>query len=147
MSENLVPLGLLALEGHGDGNVDTLARLLAAEVVVDPATGLKSVHPTTARRLHDEWEEAKRAAAHRRQDFARQLNPTVQRVQAIQAHQQALQEAGVIGPDTPAIAVVGLKEYQEKADRLSRNFYRLKAAGNPGSTEMGWGATFSRIEE
>lgn len=141
MSEtNLVPLGLLALEGHGDGNVDTLARLLVAEVVVDQATGLRSVHAVTARRLHDERADAKRAAAQRRQLAARQPNPTVERVKAIAAQQDMLRDAGVIGPDTPAIGVVARAEHQAKMERRGRIWDRLKRATPENA---GFGATFA----
>ena len=100
--DNLVPLGLLALDGHGDGSVDTLARMLGAEVLIDHTTGLRSVHPTTARRLYDQREHRRASVRAARERAAGQPNPTQARVLALQARAETLRLAGQLDSDMTA---------------------------------------------
>jgi hypothetical protein len=143
MSENhLVPLGLLALEGYGDGRVETLARILGAEVLIDQTTGLKAVHPNTARRLHDETEHRRARERAARAHAARQPNPTVERVKAIADQQAMMRQTGEIDSETPALAVMLGAEHQAHLARKGRDFDRLKAARGD---VVGFGRTFGGI--
>jgi hypothetical protein len=126
----LVPLALLVAEGYAP-TVNALARRLGDDVVID-AAGLRAVPIATARRLFDEREARRTAEVEARRLAASKPNPVIERVKAIQAHQDALRAAGLFDDDASALAVMCSADSAARLARKGRRLDELLAGRNEG---------------
>lgn len=124
---DLVPLGLLSLEGYG--TVAQISQRLGSEVVVDDA-GIRCCSRATARRLHDERAAVMAAVRARMAAVGDQSN--VHAVLAARRERQlALRRAH---PELGALAVAALDsgDPDHDLDRAGRHFDEMLAATRKG---------------
>jgi hypothetical protein len=129
---NTISLSVLAAE-HGF-TVDQLARRLGDQVSVH--NGIRVVPTEVAIAMHDQRERRQRRqreqTAARREEMAEHSASTRERVRAIKREQDGLRAAGLLAPDTPALAVVAGAEKASALARGGRVFDELMAANRRG---------------
>jgi hypothetical protein len=128
MTDPLVPLGLLSLEGHG--TVDQLAHRLGSEVVVDDA-GIRCCSRSTARRLHDN-RAAVLAAQRARMAAAGDSTNTLHA--GLRARAERQRELRRKDPDLSAFEVMGLDsgDPDDQLSRAGRQFDEMMTANRRG---------------
>ncbi len=133
----LVPLALLAAEGHGD-NLDQLAQMLADDVVIDVETGLRCVPATVARRLYDEREERRRAQAQALRDAANAPHPVQDRIRALQRRQARLRAEGTWDVTAAGLDNVRGADGFDPHEAASRRLDELREAERQGLAGVGY---------
>ena len=119
-----VPLVTIAAEINQDASL--VAARIAEHVVIDSNSGLRCVPADVCRWLIDEAARAV-AASHerdreRRAALAAQSRPLRERIAARAREQARMRASGMIGPDTPAIALVAGGDKLASLDRKGRQF-------------------------